>query len=62
MPTTVVGELFSGVKFLNWSRLSSCACLLNCRGACCLYVFMQSPSQELAPVSGVGCLLGPFSV
>lgn len=62
MPTTMVGQLFSGVKFLNQSGLSSCACLSNCRGACCLHVFTQSSSQDLTPVAGVGCLLGLISV
>lgn len=62
MPTTVVGQLFSGVKFLNRSGLSSCVCLSYCRGACCLHVFVQSPSHELTPLAGAGFLLGPYGV
>jgi len=61
-PTTMVGHLFSGVKFLNQFGLSSCVCLSNCHGACCLHVFVQSPSQELTHVAGVCCLLGLFRI
>lgn len=57
MPMTVAGQLFSRVRFLSRSGLTSCVCLSNCRGACCLHCFMQSLSLELEFgfwLSGVG--------
>lgn len=43
--------------FLSRSGLTSCVCLSNCRGACCLHCFVQSLSLELEFgfwLSGVG--------